>query len=156
MILIAPALLELCVNVCLSVLRAKNMLGFRTAVLFSVTVLNAIITIAGMKRFGYYAAAAGTATSFILGSLVVMNIYYTKKLSFNMLKIYGGIFKNIWLCLLLAGGALAFAAHRINGGWLQLIICIGVFSVVYGATLLLFGLNREEKKQLPVIKKYIK
>ena len=33
-ILMAPAMLELCINVCLSILRAKNKHGFRTAVLF--------------------------------------------------------------------------------------------------------------------------
>ena len=52
LILMAPALLELCVNVCLAVLRAKNMLGFRTGVLLGVTVLNAIVTLVGVKYFG--------------------------------------------------------------------------------------------------------
>lgn len=156
MILMCPAVLELCVNVCLSVLRAKNMLGFRTAVLFSTTVLNAIITIVGVKTVGYYAAAVGTAVSFVLGSVVIMNIYYYKKLSFNMLKIYRSIFSGIWICLLLAGAALAIVARWINGGWLQLIICAGVFCIVYGIALLLFGLKKDEKKMIPIIKDFIK
>lgn len=153
-ILMGPALLELCVNVCLSVLRAKNMLGFRTGVLFSVTVLNALITVIGVKFFGYYAAAAGTAVSFILGSLVIMNIYYCKKLSFNMLKIYGGIFKGIWLCLVVAGASLAVVTRWYNGSWLSLIMCGCIFCLVYGVSLVLFGLNKTEKKMIPILKKY--
>ncbi len=156
LILMAPALLELCVNVCLSVLRAKNMLGFRTGVLFSVTVLNAVITVVGVKFFGYYAAAVGTAVSFIIGSLVIMNIYYYKKLSFNMFKIYGGIFKGIWLCILLAGGTVAVSAHFLKSGWLSFILNIIIFGAVYGISLLLFGFNKSEKKMIPFIKKYIK
>lgn len=156
LILMGPALLELCVNVCLSVLRAKNMLGFRTGVLFSVTVLNAVITVVGVKFFGYYAAAVGTAVSFIIGSLVVMNIYYYKKLSFNMFKIYGGIFKGIWLCILLAGGTVAVSAHFLKSGWLSFILNIIIFGAVYGISLLLFGFNKSEKKMIPFIKKYIK
>ena len=38
-LLMSPALLELCVNVCLSILRAKNTLGFRTLVLFFFQIL---------------------------------------------------------------------------------------------------------------------
>jgi O-antigen/teichoic acid export membrane protein len=156
LILMVPSILELCVNVCLSVLRAKNMLGFRTTVLFATTVLNAAITIVGVKLWGYYAAAVGTAVSFVLGSVVIMNIYYCKKLSFNMLYIYKSIFSRIWLCLLVSGMAVCLSAHWLNGGWLQLIINAGIFCVVYGATLLFFGLKKEEKQMIPIVNKYFK
>ncbi len=156
LILMIPALLELCVNVCLSVLRAKNMLGFRTMVLTSVTVLNAVITIVGVKLWGYFAAAIGTSVSFIIGSLVVMNIYYHKKLSFNMIKIYLGIFKGTWLCLAVAGAVLAFVSAYTPLTWFGFILDVGAFGAVYGITMLLFGLNKEEKRMIPVIKRFIK
>lgn len=156
LILMAPALLELCVNVCLSVLRAKNMLGFRTMVLSAVMVLNAVITIVGVKLWGYFAAAIGTSVSFVLGSLVIMNIYYHKKLSFNMIKIYLGIFKGTWLSLALSGVALAFVSRYTPLTWFGLILNVGVFGAVYGLTMLIFGLNKEEKRMIPVIKRFIK
>ncbi len=156
LILMAPALLELCVNVCLSVLRAKNMLGFRTGVLFGVTVLNAVVTVVGVKFFGYYAAAVGTALSFLIGSVVIMNIYYYKKLSLNMLKIYRRIFSGTWLCLLLSGGAIILSSRFIKGGWLAFIINVAVFCGVYGITMLLFGFKKEEKKKIPILKKLVK
>ncbi len=156
LILMAPALLELCVNVCLSVLRAKNMLTFRTVVLTSVTVLNAIVTIVGVKMWGYFAAAIGTALSFVIGSVVIMNIYYYKKLSFRMIKIYLGIFKGTWLCLVLAGVALALVSPHTPISWFGFILDVGVFGVVYVVTLLLFGLNKEEKKMIPFVKRIVK
>ena len=156
LILMAPALLELCVNVCLSVLRAKNMLTFRTVVLTAVTVLNAIITIIGVKVWGYFAAAIGTAVSFVVGSLVVMNIYYCKKLSFRMGRIYLDIFKGTWLCLVLSGAALVLVAPVTPLSWLGLIADVAVFGIVYAVTLLIFGFNKEEKKLIPFIKGFVK
>jgi O-antigen/teichoic acid export membrane protein len=153
LILMAPALLELCVNVCLSVLRAKNILGFRTAVLFGTTVLNAVITIVGVKLFGYYAAAIGTAVSFLIGSVIIMNIYYRKKLSFNMLRIYRKIFSGTWLCLLISGGAIFVSSQFLTEGWFSFILNVAIFGVVYGTTLLLFGFKKEEKKKIPIINK---
>lgn len=156
LILIGPAILELCVNVCLAVLRAKNMLGFRTGVLLGTTILNAVITIVGVKHTNYYAAAVGTALSFLIGSVIIMNIYYYKKLRFNMLKIYAGIFSKTWLCLLLSGALMFLSSRIFTEGWLSLILNIIVFAIVFGATMLLFGLNKEEKQMIPVIGKVLK
>ena len=153
LILMAPALLELCVNVCLAVLRAKNMLGFRTAVLFGTTALNALITIVGVKLVGYYAAAIGTAISFLIGSVIIMNIYYWKKLSFNMFKIYRKIFSGTWLCLLISGGAILVSSHFLNNGLIAFIINVGVFCIVYGITMILFGFKKEEKNKIPILNK---
>lgn len=154
LILMLPSLLELCVNVCLSVLRAKNMLGFRTFVLTGVTVLNAIATIIAVHLFGYKAAAFGTAGSFIIGSLIIMNIYYYKKLSFNMLRIYRGIFSGTWICLLLSGGALWVSSRYLFvDGWLSFIANVLVFCLVYAVTMLLFGLKKNEKQSIPILNK---
>ena len=156
LILMAPALLELCVNVCLAVLRAKNMLGFRTAVLLGTTVLNAIITIIGVKHFGYYAAAIGTAVSFLIGSVVIMNIYYWKKLSFNMFKIYQNIFSRTWICLLISGGAIVLSSRFLHQGLMAFVLNIVIFCAVYGITMILFGFRKEEKNKIPVLNKLFK
>lgn len=155
LILMGPALLELCVNVCLSVLRAKNMLGFRTGVLFATTVLNAVITVIGVKLFGYYAAAVGTACSFLIGSVIIMNIYYYKKLSFKMIKIYKQIFSGTWICLLLSGGAILISSRFLTNGWLDFVLNIIIFGIVYAITMMIFGLRKEEKKMIPYIGNYI-
>lgn len=145
-ILMAPAMLELVVNVCLSILRAQNLLAFRTGVLAATTCLNAVITYFGVKYWSYYAAALGTALSYILGSVVVMNLYYHKKFGFPILKMFREIFSGIWLCLLLAGGALFAAAQFLHGSYGAVLLDIGVFCAVYAAALMLFGLRPEERR----------
>lgn len=155
LILMIPSLFELCVNVCLSILRAKNKLGFRTIILSASTILNAIVTVLAVKYWSYIGAAFGTAASFIIGSLIVMNIYYYKEFHFPMLKIYREITKGIWICLAISGAILLFASRYIHGGWGALILNIIIFCIVYGITLLVFGLNDKEKSSLPVINKIL-
>ncbi len=155
LILMIPSTFELCVNVCLSVLRAKNLLGFRTIILSLSTVLNLVITIIGVKYWSYIAAAIGTASSFVIGSLIIMNIYYCKKLKFNMLKIYGKIVSRTWLCLLISGAVTYVCSIFIDFGWLAFIINVVIFLICYLTTLLLFGFTKDEKKNIPIIKKFI-
>ncbi len=156
LLLMVPSMFELCVNVCLAILRAKNMLGFRTMVVTGTMVMNAIVTIVGVKLWGYYAAAIGTALSYIIGSLIIMNIYYYKKLSLNMLKLYGKIFSRIWICLIISGTVIYFTSKVINDSFVSFCINAAIFVVVYGVTLVLFGLKKEEKKMIPFVKRFVK
>ena len=71
-------------------------------------------------------------------------------------KIYKKIFSGIWLCLVVAGGALWLSTRFLSDGILSLVGNVVVFCVVYGATLLLFGLTKEEKTALPVIGRYFR
>lgn len=155
LILMIPSLFELSVNVCLSILRAKNKLVFRTVVLFASTLLNGIITVIAVQNWSYIGAAYGTAVSFIVGSLIVMNLYYYKVLNLPMLKIYRCITKGIWACLLAAGAILFVVSQYINGGWIQMTINVLIFCLIYVCLLLLFGLNSDEKKSIPIIGKLI-
>ena len=145
LILLGPALLELCINVCLSILRAKNMLVFRTVVDTAFTVLNLAITLVGMRYIGYYSAAIGTACSFLFGSVITMGIYYYKKLNIDVIKLYLKIFDKIWLCLILSGGAAFMASMLFESSLMKFILGAMAFVVVYVITLLLFGLNKKEK-----------
>lgn len=153
LILMIPSLFDLCVNVCLSILRARNKLVFRTFVLFASTILNATVTIIAVKYWSYIGAAFGTAASFVIGSLIIMNIYYCRELHLPMLKIYKKITGGIWLCIVISGAALFFVSRYVNGNWMAIMINIAFFCIVYGITLLAFGLTPEEKKSIPLIRK---
>jgi len=146
LILLGPSLLELCVNVCLSILRAKNLLGFRTIVISATTVLNILITLVGLKYWGYYSAAIGTALSYLIGSVIVMGIYYYKKLGFNILGVYKRIFGKIWICILLSGISSYLSTIFIDGLVLRFVVGFLVFLGIYVSSLLLLGLNQYEKR----------
>lgn len=148
LILLGPALLELCINVCLSILRAKNKLGFRTMVITISTVLNLIITLVGMRYIGYYSAAIGTACSFLLGSVITMGIYYYKEFKINVLKLYAKIFDKIWICTIMSGIGSFIVTTLFNSSTIKFLLGFFAFCIIYAVTLLLFGLNQQEKEIL--------
>lgn len=145
MILLGPALLELCINVCLSILRAKNIIGFRTVVVVLSSVFNVAISVLSMNHIGYYAAAIGTACSFLFGSVITMGIYFYKVLKINILNLYRNIFHGIWICIILGACAAALPIYLIDSVFWAFIFGFISFVVIYAATLLAFGLNKNEK-----------
>ena len=156
LLLMCPALFELCVNVCLSILRAKNMLGFRTIVLFATTAMNAILTYFIVKEWSYIGAAIGTGLSFVIGSIIVMNIYYHKKLGLPMIKIYSMIISKIWICMLIAGTVVFFSSKILYGSWICFISNVIMFCLVYIITLWFIGLTKDEKHSIPILKRLVK
>lgn len=152
MILMLPALLPLIQNVCLSIIRAKNKIAFRTMVISIMAVFNLIVTIFGVMYFGYIAAAVGTAIGLTGANLIAMNIYYYKRLNINVFRIFRNIFKGIAPCILISTIPLIVANHYIQGNWLAFSIKVMIFMVVYGILISLFGFNSYEKAQLRIDK----
>lgn len=148
LILMGPALLELCVNVCLSILRAKNKLGFRTLVLSLVTLMNAVVTIIGVRLYGYYAAAIGTALSFLVGSVIIMNIYYHKILGMDMIEVYKAIINKTWICLIISAIVTRIISGFFVSTWTSFIICALIFIIILFALMTLFGFTKEERDNI--------
>lgn len=145
LILMIPVTFPLIVNVCLAILKVKNLLKFRTISMAIGCGVNVIITVVGTHFYGYWAAAAGTAISTVIGSVILMNIYYKKKLGINILKVYLKIFNKTIFCILTASCICLVLNQFIFGTWVSFIIKVISFILVYLATLLMFGFSKEEK-----------
>lgn len=156
LILLIPSMFELCINVCHSILRAQNRLGFRTGVVIASAILNAILTVILVNVWSYVGAAVATACSHIVCSLIIMNLYYSKVIQLPMLQIYKSIVGRVSVCLLISGMCLFGFSRFVNGSWLAIVADIVVFCIVYGIMLLAFGLDGDDKKQIPVIRKLVK
>ncbi len=153
LILIVPATLPLITNVCLTILKAKNLMGFRTKALCYALILNIILTVVGTYFWGYWAAAAGTAASTIVGGIIAMHIYYRKKLQMNMWRVYRSIIHKTLPCLLLASLPCFILNRIMPQNWISFAVCVVAFLLVYAVALLFYGANPEEKKLFLHIKK---
>lgn len=143
LILMVPTMFPLVQNTSLAILRAKNLMKFRTVSLMISFIANCLLTVIGTKYFGYWAAAIGTASSTVI-SLITMNIYYHKKLNFRIFKLFYDVFKRTSVCIIVATAAV-FVLHKfVNGSWFAFIINVVVFMLIYGATMLLYGFDKEE------------
>ena len=141
-------MLTLVQNVCLSILRAKNMMVFRTVQLVLGSTFNAIFTIIGTKLYGYYAAAIGTGLSILLFSVVMMNIYYHKRIGFKVLKFYIDVSKGIFICATITTIVIYFVGIYLKGSLVFLGVKICLFLILYFILLLVFGLNNFERDML--------
>lgn len=142
LILITPAIFELSVNVCISVLRAKNKMGFRSVALFIGTIVNFIVTLIGTKKYGYLAAAIGTAISITVSSLILVNAYYIKKMKINMFRVYYNIIiKQAPILFIASVGTFVVKQFVSEYSWISFItkgivfviieiICIGIVWIV--------------------------
>ncbi len=138
MIFMIPSIWELSQNVCLSILRAKNLLTFRTIVLMVGLVINFLISYFGTKYYGYFAAAIGTSLSVIISSLICMNVYYYKKLRLNVFRIFYCILRFNFAPLAVATAALlCFDSIVGQSGFLLFVGKVAVFIAFFGLTLLL-------------------
>ena len=143
LILMIPVTVPLIQNVCISILRAKNLMGFRTISLVYSAAVNLVVTLVGTILFGYFAAAVGTALSTVIGSIISMNIYYKKKLGLNVFRMFSLTVKDAVPALLCATAA-TFAAKyliyaRLSAGWLPFFLCGAVFVAVYGVVAFFFN-----------------
>ena len=146
LILVIPMTLPLVTNVCLTILRAKNLMRFRTLSLGYSLIANALMTLIGTYFWGYWAAAIGTALSTVIGSVISMNIYYHKKLGMNMSRVYGCILRRITLCPLIASVPCIIINHFWNGTWLAFITKMGCFLLVFLPLLWFYGFSEEERR----------
>lgn len=147
-ILMVPTMIPLIQNVCLSILRAKNKLAFRTYALTTMAVINLLITYFGVKYFGYIAAAIGTAIGLVCANIVAMNIYYYKVLKIDVFRIFKGVFNKTWICILTPGIVIAITNHFIGLSAINLILQILLYIVIYIILLLFIGLNNSEKNMV--------
>jgi O-antigen/teichoic acid export membrane protein len=148
LILMVPSTFTLIQNVCLSVLRARNMMRFRTWCLVFGLIFNIVFTVVGTRLFGYYAAALGTALTILLGYGIAMNIYFHKCLGFRVLRFYADVFKRLLICLLIPGVIVCLLEYVADDSWLWLAVRIGVFIAVYAGALWFYGLSGCEKNYI--------
>ncbi|GLC87316.1 oligosaccharide flippase family protein [Lysinibacillus piscis] len=79
LLIMLPFMIDLIQNIGLNVLKAKNLLTFRTWLLIVIAISNIILSIPAIYYFGKIGTAVVTGCSLLIGNGVVMNIYYAKK-----------------------------------------------------------------------------
>jgi len=144
-ILIIPVTVPVIQNLGIILLRAQNRQKFRSIVYVLIAVLNIVISIPLAKMYGGIGSAIGTAVALILGDVLVMNIYYYKKIHIDIPRFWREIF------LMTIPAAIAFVcgiviSHFIGGsGYLSIIIKALILTIIYIPLMWFMGMNKYEK-----------
>lgn len=144
-LLIVTHLFPLVQNVCLSILTAMNKRLVRSLIVVGTSVINIILTVIFVHRCGIIGAAIGTAISVVIGNVLLTNIYYKKVIGLNVFRMYRQIFSHTTLCIVVASLASSVTLLVNCPEYMHLILGIVLFTIVYVAALLLYGMNDSEK-----------
>ncbi len=131
-ILMSSAFLNMITGVLVNVLDALNKRMYRSLLILITTILNVVLTILWLPRYGIVGAAAATAICTAIGQVLIMGIYYTVKLKIRVLDMYWQSIKGIIIYQILAA-AVAFAvSSQITSAVASLVIGMSVYLIIFG------------------------
>ena len=88
LLLIVPVTVPLVQNLGIEIQRAENKHQFRSIVYAGMAILNVLISLALISRFGAVGTATGTAISLVIANGFIMNWYYHSHLGLDMKKFW--------------------------------------------------------------------
>lgn len=147
-ILMIPVTVPLIQNTGISILQAKNKHKFRTLVFFLIAIVNVCISIPLAKQYGGIGTAIGTALSLILGQIIIMNIYYYKKININIPKFWKEIFKMSFILIVPIIIGVLLNRFIVSTNFLLLFLKIIIYTSVYLFSIYRYSMNSSEKEML--------
>jgi O-antigen/teichoic acid export membrane protein len=154
LLILVPMVLTLIQSMGGVILQAKNMQRFQSMVYLAVAVANVFLSILFVQWWGAVGCALATAAAFIVGNIMIMNMYYWKKIKLDIPKFWGNIaLMSVPLAASLLIGPV-INRMLIADSWWLFGLKAAVFSLLYLSFLWLVGMNSYEKELLraPVLK----
>lgn len=152
-ILTIPLCIPLIQNLGISIMQAKNIHKFRSILYLIIAIANVIISIPLAKMYGGIGSAIGTALSLIVGNIIIMNIYYYKKVKINIPKFWFNIFK-MTIPMIFPIIIIMTLKHFVHlNGYTYLIVYGGLYTIMYSIVCYLFVINDYEKLMINSILK---
>lgn len=146
-ILMIGLTISLVQNLGISVLQAKNKMGFRSIVYIILAILDVIISIPISQAYGEIGCACVAAILLLIGTGPIMNIYYSRVIKLNIPEFWKRV-----LPLLIPVVIISTLACLINtwieldASWTGLVVGSFVYFFVYMITLRAFFFNSYEKQ----------
>ena len=147
-ILILPLCVPLIQNLGISIMQAKNMHKFRSILLALIAVANIFISIPLAKAYGGIGSAIGTSLSLIIGNIIILNIYYHKKVGINVIEFWKSIIK-MTIPMIIPIIAIVILMHFVTlHGYANLIVFGGVYTILYCLTCYFLVMDDYEKNMV--------
>ena len=133
-------------NIGIVILQVKNQMRFRVLSYLGVCIGNIILSFLLSPHFGAIGAAFGTVLSLIIGNVLIINLYYHKKIGLDMWRTYRETFRGILLAILVALVASGIVDAFIPlSGWIGVIVKGLVVCAFYIPSAWFIGMNSYEK-----------
>lgn len=124
---------------------AKNMHKARSVVYFGIAVVNVIVSIFLIRRWGEIGAVIGTLAAMLIGTGAFMNWYYQTKIRLDIGYFWKEILKWTVPAGLLCAAAYFVMRQLTLDSWLKLILAAGAYALVYAGLMWTLGLSGDER-----------
>ena len=148
LIIMAPMLINMSNGIMINILDATNKRMARSGILLLTTLGNIILTVFWIEKYGITGACVATAVCTLLGQILLMDIYYYKKLGIKVLSFKIRTYKGIIIWQLVAAVIAFFAADSIHNIYISFFVGGFVFVVIFSVAFLLFGATTMERELL--------
>ena len=145
LLLISPLLVTSIQSIGIEIQRAKDMHKFRSVLYFAIAAINIAVSIPLCIKFGELGCAFGTALSLVVGNIIIMNIYYHKRVGLDIKYFWKEIFKFI-PSLIIPILTIIVIRHFVSNNLFSIALCSIIFTVFYAVSMWFLGLNQNEKK----------
>ncbi|MGL5971689.1 MAG: lipopolysaccharide biosynthesis protein, partial [Cetobacterium sp.] len=137
----------------IAIMQARNMHQFRSMVYFIIAIMNLVMSVLFVKEYGVIGCAIATGISFVLGQIIIMNIYYKVRIGLDMIKFWKNIIKmSIPLLISMMLGTL-LNIYLVKISYFNLFLKASIYTAVYTILLLIIGLNSYEKSLVKIFRK---
>lgn len=140
-----PLLVPLIQNVGITILQAKNKMKFRCVSYVIIALISFIASLPLSKHYGAIGCASSTAAALVLGQVIIMNIYYEKRIGLDILSFWKEIIKMSIAPILISILSYQVLEYVIIDSYFDLIVAIVLFTVLYLPIFWFASMNRYEK-----------
>lgn len=157
LLILIPQMISALMDVPLYIMWAKNMHKIKSFVSLGVSIINIILTVFLVKKYGIIGAAYSTCFALISVYLIFNSIFYHKVLKLEMIRFAKEIFSKLWIGLLIATLGSYIVSLYYSANWFVLIFQLMIVTIIYIISIWFFGMNTSEKQLILIpLKKIFK
>lgn len=145
LILFVPLFIPLIQNIGITILQAKNKMKFRSILYAMLSVASLGISVPLAKQYGGIGCAIGTALALVIGQIIIMNIYYHRKVGLDMIEFWKEIGRMSVVPVLLCSVSFLLLQYIQLDSLFLLVVAIILFSVIYMITFWFKSMNQYER-----------
>ncbi|WP_286034275.1 oligosaccharide flippase family protein [Fusobacterium necrogenes] len=150
-----PITIPLIQNTGIAIMQARNLHQFRSIVYLFIAILNIINSIQLVKNYGAVGCAIATGISFILGQIIIMNIYYQKRINIDIILFWKNILKMTKPIVIVFILGILMNKFIVDYSLVTFIIKGSIYTVIYSILMYFWGMNRDEKEEIrKILKKF--
>ena len=145
-VIMIPLTVPLIQNLGITILQAKNLHAFRSNVYIIIAILNLCMSIPLAKIWDGFGCALATGISLSIGNIIIINIYYWKKINLDIPRFWLNICKMtvpVVIAIILGVGANYWLDMT---GFMKIITTGSLFTLVYIPLMWFLGMNKYEKQ----------